>query len=150
MGVRSLKFEVSTLRGPPTALNSDPDEFGLDVRTGLRRNRLPVARRHVERIDDGTRGGRHPRRADVELAPVQRRRDPAEQPDRVVGAELDNGRVGRLVVEPRFGRLPDPVLVRSDLARALDGALGLAERLREKERSYARTAPIEVQLPTVH
>ena len=58
--------------------------------------------------------------------------------------------VNTFVVEPRFGRLPDPVLVRSDLARALDGALGLADRLREKERSYARTAPVEVQLPTVH
>jgi [protein-PII] uridylyltransferase len=46
--------------------------------------------------------------------------------------------VNTFVVEPRFGRLPDPTLVRSDLARALEGNLGLADRLREKERSYAR------------
>ncbi len=57
--------------------------------------------------------------------------------------------VNTFVVEPRFGRLPDPVRVRSDLARALDGVLGLADRLREKERSYARTTPSTAQRPTV-
>jgi [protein-PII] uridylyltransferase len=57
--------------------------------------------------------------------------------------------VNTFVVEPRFGRLPDPVLVRSDLARALDGVLGLADRLREKERSYARTTAAASQRPTV-
>jgi [protein-PII] uridylyltransferase len=46
--------------------------------------------------------------------------------------------VNRFVVQPRFGRMPDPVLVRSDLARALKGELGLAEKLRQKERSYSR------------
>jgi [protein-PII] uridylyltransferase len=46
--------------------------------------------------------------------------------------------VDRFVVEPRFGRMPDATLVRSDLARALDGKLDLAERLAEKERSYAK------------
>ncbi len=44
--------------------------------------------------------------------------------------------VNSFVVSPRFGRLPDPALVRADLARALAGELGLAQRLREKERSY--------------
>ena len=48
--------------------------------------------------------------------------------------------VNSFVVEPRFGRLPDPALVRADLARALDGELPLAERLREKERAYAERA----------
>jgi [protein-PII] uridylyltransferase len=37
--------------------------------------------------------------------------------------------------------MPDPVLVRSDLARALKGELGLAEKLQEKERTYSRKAP---------
>jgi [protein-PII] uridylyltransferase len=46
--------------------------------------------------------------------------------------------VNRFVVEPRFGQMPDAALVRSDLARALKGQLGLAEKLAEKERSYAR------------
>jgi len=46
--------------------------------------------------------------------------------------------VNRFVVEPRFGQLPDPVLVRSDLARALRGELGLEGRIAEKERAYAR------------
>ncbi len=45
--------------------------------------------------------------------------------------------VNAFVVEPRFGRLPDPALVRGDLARALDGRLELVERLRDKERAYA-------------
>jgi [protein-PII] uridylyltransferase len=46
--------------------------------------------------------------------------------------------VNRFVVEPRFGRMPDPTLVRNDLARALEGRLGLADKLREKERTYSR------------
>ncbi len=45
--------------------------------------------------------------------------------------------VNSFVVEPRFGRLPDPALLRAELARALAGELPLAERLREKERAYA-------------
>jgi [protein-PII] uridylyltransferase len=45
--------------------------------------------------------------------------------------------VNRFVVEPRFGRMPDAALVRGDLARALQGSLGLADKLAEKERSYA-------------
>jgi [protein-PII] uridylyltransferase len=46
--------------------------------------------------------------------------------------------VNRFVVEPRFGRMPDPALVRGDLARALEGELGLADKLAEKERTYSR------------
>jgi [protein-PII] uridylyltransferase len=46
--------------------------------------------------------------------------------------------VNRFVVEPRFGRMPDPALVRGDLARALQGELGLADKLAEKERTYSR------------
>lgn len=49
--------------------------------------------------------------------------------------------VNRFVVEPRFGQMPDPALVRSDLARAMKGELGLAVKLAEKERTYSRRAP---------
>jgi len=59
--------------------------------------------------------------------------------------------VNTFLVEPRFGRLPDPALVRGDLARALDGKLALADRLREKERSYARRGAAGAdQPPAVH
>jgi len=50
--------------------------------------------------------------------------------------------VNTFVVEPRFGTLPDPAVVRNDLARALDGALGLADKLRDKERAYARSSSV--------
>ncbi|MDQ2796865.1 MAG: [protein-PII] uridylyltransferase [Actinomycetota bacterium] len=46
--------------------------------------------------------------------------------------------VNRFVVHPRFGQMPDPVLVRSDLARAMKGELGLAGRLAQKEQTYSR------------
>jgi [protein-PII] uridylyltransferase len=46
--------------------------------------------------------------------------------------------VNRFVVEPRFGRMPDAAIVRSDLARALEGNLGLADKIAEKERAYSR------------
>jgi [protein-PII] uridylyltransferase len=46
--------------------------------------------------------------------------------------------VNAFVVEPRFGELPPAALVRTDLARAMDGTLGLAERIAAKERSYTR------------
>jgi len=48
--------------------------------------------------------------------------------------------VNSFVVSPRFGRLPDPALMRADLARALDGELGLAQRLRDKELLYNERA----------
>ena len=57
--------------------------------------------------------------------------------------------VNTFVVEPRFGRLPDPAVVRADLARALDGELGLADRLRQKERAYARASPADSVPPAV-
>jgi [protein-PII] uridylyltransferase len=44
-------------------------------------------------------------------------------------------------VSPRFGGLPDPALLRSDLIRALDGSLVLADALRRKERDYAPMTP---------
>jgi [protein-PII] uridylyltransferase len=46
--------------------------------------------------------------------------------------------VNRFVVEPRFGRMPDPALIRADLARAMTGTLGLAEKVRAKEEAYSR------------
>lgn len=44
--------------------------------------------------------------------------------------------VDTFVVSPRFGRPPDPALLRQDLMRALDGSLRLADRLTAKERDY--------------
>lgn len=59
--------------------------------------------------------------------------------------------VNTFVVEPRFGSLPDPLLLRTELARALDGDPGLADRLRAKERSYGRpsTGPRTEPAPVV-
>jgi [protein-PII] uridylyltransferase len=48
-------------------------------------------------------------------------------------------------VTPRFGRPPDPAVLREELARVLDGALDLAEALAGKERDYARPAGAEEQ-----
>jgi [protein-PII] uridylyltransferase len=45
--------------------------------------------------------------------------------------------VNAFVVEPRFGELPDPTIVRNDLARAVSGTLSLGDRLAAKERAYA-------------
>jgi [protein-PII] uridylyltransferase len=39
-------------------------------------------------------------------------------------------------VSPRFGTLPDPALLRADVARALAGSLPLADRLAAKEAAY--------------
>jgi [protein-PII] uridylyltransferase len=58
--------------------------------------------------------------------------------------------VNHFSVEPRFGRMPDPAQVRAELVRVLDGDTGLAARLREKERTYARTPHIEREPATVH
>jgi [protein-PII] uridylyltransferase len=44
-------------------------------------------------------------------------------------------------VSPRFGGLPDPALLRSDLVRVLDGTLALDEALTRKERDYAPIVP---------
>jgi [protein-PII] uridylyltransferase len=43
-------------------------------------------------------------------------------------------------VTPRFGGFPDPALLRSNLARVLDGSLALDEALARKERDYAPAA----------
>jgi [protein-PII] uridylyltransferase len=43
-------------------------------------------------------------------------------------------------VSPRFGGLPDPALLREQLARAVDGSLPLGARLAAKERDYAVVA----------
>jgi [protein-PII] uridylyltransferase len=47
--------------------------------------------------------------------------------------------------------MPDAALVRSDLARALHGELGLAAKLAEKERAYSRRPPgVAHPRPSVH
>ena len=46
----------------------------------------------------------------------------------------------RFTVTPRFGGFPDPALLRSNLARVLDGSLALDEALARKERDYAPAA----------
>jgi len=61
----------------------------------------------------------------------------------------DGMAVNSFVVEPRFGRLPDPAIVRTDLAQALDGDLSLADRLRDKEKAYAPHREVERLPPTV-
>lgn len=48
--------------------------------------------------------------------------------------------VNRFTVSPRFGELPDPALLNSDLRRILAGTLALDQRLRAKESSYASAA----------
>ena len=47
----------------------------------------------------------------------------------------------RFTVSPRFGGLPDPALLRSELTRVLEGTLKLDEALARKERDYAPLAP---------
>jgi [protein-PII] uridylyltransferase len=44
--------------------------------------------------------------------------------------------VNVFAVSPRFGRGPDPAVLRADLARALAGTLPVGERLAAKERAY--------------
>ncbi|MGH8960746.1 MAG: [protein-PII] uridylyltransferase [Jatrophihabitantaceae bacterium] len=58
--------------------------------------------------------------------------------------------VNHFSVQPRFGRMPDPARLRAELVRVLDGDTGLAARLRDKERSYARSVPGDGEPPTVH
>jgi [protein-PII] uridylyltransferase len=62
----------------------------------------------------------------------------------VHAAELrteDDTAVFAFTVSPRFGGLPDPALLRSDLVRVLDGTLALEEALSRKERDYAPITP---------
>jgi [protein-PII] uridylyltransferase len=59
--------------------------------------------------------------------------------------------VNAFVVEPRFGSLPDPAVVRGDLSRAIDGSLAIDARLVAKERSYERGTPARPHRPaSVH
>jgi len=58
-----------------------------------------------------------------------------------VGAGAPPVVVLRFTVSPRFGGLPDPALVRAELARVLDGSLALGEALARKERDYAPVLP---------
>jgi [protein-PII] uridylyltransferase len=57
--------------------------------------------------------------------------------------------VNSFVVEPRFGELPDAILVRNDLARALDGSLALPEKLTAKERAYSQPVGADRSPPTI-
>jgi [protein-PII] uridylyltransferase len=62
----------------------------------------------------------------------------------VHAAELpsaEHAAVFTFTVSPRFGGLPDPALLRSDLIRVLDGGLTLADALARKERDYAPIIP---------
>ena len=55
--------------------------------------------------------------------------------------------VFRFTVSPRFGGLPDPALLRTDLGRVVDGTLVLADALARKERDYAPTNSSEPPAP---
>jgi [protein-PII] uridylyltransferase len=54
--------------------------------------------------------------------------------------------VDTFAVSPRFGRMPDPAVLRDDLVRVLDGTLDLTEALARKERDYARPVGLEEQV----
>jgi [protein-PII] uridylyltransferase len=73
----------------------------------------------------------------------------------VHGAELETSGPGtpggavvvRFTVSPRFGGLPDPVLLREELSRVLDGTFALEEALARKERDYAPVVPPGEEVP---
>jgi [protein-PII] uridylyltransferase len=52
------------------------------------------------------------------------------------GVTIGTTAVEVFTVSPRFGRGPDPALLRADLARALAGTLPLADKLAAKEAAY--------------
>lgn len=54
---------------------------------------------------------------------------------------VDKTAVFAFTASPRFGRLPDPALLRSDLIRVVEGGLPLAEALARKERDYGPMTP---------
>ncbi len=54
---------------------------------------------------------------------------------------LGDAVVQQFAVTPRFGRLPDPALVRADLIKVLSGGTVLADALARKERDYAPSTP---------
>ncbi len=53
-------------------------------------------------------------------------------------------------VSPEFGSLPDAGVLRTDVKRALDGQLDVAERLARREAAYAPRVGIAVPPPRVH
>jgi [protein-PII] uridylyltransferase len=53
----------------------------------------------------------------------------------------------RFTVSPRFGGLPDPAVLRSELSRVLEGTLKLDVALARKERDYAPLTPAGEQPP---
>lgn len=55
--------------------------------------------------------------------------------------------VATFTVSPRFGRLPDPAVLRGDLVRALEGGLNLVEALERKERDYAKPVGAQERVP---
>jgi [protein-PII] uridylyltransferase len=57
--------------------------------------------------------------------------------------------VNSYVVAPRFGRIPESDLLRADLARAMEGQLGLADKLRAKEETYSHRSPTTRRPPSV-
>lgn len=60
---------------------------------------------------------------------------------------IEDAALFTFTVSPRFGGLPDPALLRSDLVRVLDGGLTLADALARKERDYAPMTPGEPPAP---
>ena len=64
-------------------------------------------------------------------------------------ATLDDMAVNSFDVSARFGQLPDPARLRADLALALEGQLGLADKLREKEQTYSRRDATKRRPPRV-
>jgi [protein-PII] uridylyltransferase len=56
------------------------------------------------------------------------------------GVTIGTTAVEVFTVSPRFGRGPDPALLRTDLSRALAGTLPLADRLAAKEAAYGTGA----------
>jgi [protein-PII] uridylyltransferase len=71
---------------------------------------------------------------DVRSATIATIRDGAER-----GPDPPAMAVNVFQVSPRFGRGPDPGLLRADVARVLAGSLPVSERLAAKEQAYAST-----------
>ena len=94
---------------------------------GAIRPRSPSPSRRPDRRARRGRGG-----ARTALVGGARRRACCPRPRRAPPR-----RCSRFTVTPRFGGFPDPALLRSDLARVLDGSLALDEALARKERDYA-------------
>ncbi|MEN3357322.1 MAG: [protein-PII] uridylyltransferase [Mycobacteriales bacterium] len=70
---------------------------------------------------------------DVRSATIATVRDAGSTADPLAGAMA----VNVFQVTPRFGRGPDPALLRADVVRVLSGHLPVTERLAAKEQAYA-------------